>query len=178
LAILDAARSFVVLKLDHTMRIQTVLLAIAVVALGLSIGLDFWQKIDPTTGEKVVLSGLSMTHSPVGKAPQGQSGFGLVALTLIAIVLAGYSAVVSLSAKPDRLRQLLLGAINSLVIAGVLGLMFFQVFKKAMPLFSPSLAGQYLPGFYLAVLALLCNMIANRLIRRDQALVEKSDRMR
>jgi hypothetical protein len=52
------------------------------------------------------------------------------------------------------------------------------IFKEATPTFDPALQGKYGYGFYALVVALLANMIANRLIRKDEMLVQSSNRMR
>jgi Domain of unknown function (DUF4293) len=71
-----------------------------------------------------------------------------------------------------------LGLINSILIAIVLGYTFYQVFKVGIPMFEPENQGSYSAGFFTTVLAMLCNMIANRFIRRDEMLVKSADRMR
>ena len=71
-----------------------------------------------------------------------------------------------------------LGLINSILIAVVLGYTFYQVFKVGIPMFEPENQGSYGAGFIAAAVAMLCNMIANRFIRRDEMLVKSADRMR
>jgi hypothetical protein len=53
-----------------------------------------------------------------------------------------------------------------------------MIFKEAMPTFEPEIQGKYGYGFYALVVSLLANMIANRLIRKDEMLVQSSNRMR
>jgi hypothetical protein len=52
------------------------------------------------------------------------------------------------------------------------------IFKEAVPAFEPETQGKYGYGFYALVVSLLANMIANRLIRKDEMLVQSSNRMR
>jgi hypothetical protein len=76
------------------------------------------------------------------------------------------------------MRQMTLGLVNSLLIAGSMAYTFWIIFKQAMPVFEPENQGAYGFGFYAMVVALLANMIANRLIRKDEMLVQSSNRMR
>jgi Domain of unknown function (DUF4293)/Aromatic acid exporter family member 1 len=93
-------------------------------------------------------------------------------------ILAGLIAIFSILQFKNRKLQMLLGAINSMVIAIVLGVIFYFVFQLGKPAFEPNIDGQYGPGFYAGGIALLANMIANRFIRRDENLVRSADRMR
>jgi ABC-type uncharacterized transport system permease subunit len=76
------------------------------------------------------------------------------------------------------MRQMMLGLVNSLVLAGAMGYAFWVIFKEAVPAFEPEIQGKYGYGFYALVVSLLANMIANRLIRKDEMLVQSSNRMR
>ncbi len=100
---------------------------------------------------------------------------------LLAIGLLAASTLLSLGiifSYKNRMRQMMMGLINSMLIAGTVGYLFYIIFKEAIPLFSPEQNGKYDLGFYALVVALLGNMIANRLIRKDEMLVRSSDRMR
>lgn len=95
-------------------------------------------------------------------------GLVLISLGLTSFILFSYK---------NRLRQMLLGMINSMFIAGSVGYLFYFIFK-VVPVVETNPSGQYEWGFYALVIALLANMVANRLIRRDEMLVQSSNRMR
>jgi hypothetical protein len=95
-------------------------------------------------------------------------GLVLISLGLTSFILFSYK---------NRLRQMLLGMINSMFIAGSVGYLFYIIFK-VVPVVETNPSGQYEWGFYALVIALLANMVANRLIRRDEMLVQSSNRMR
>lgn len=95
-------------------------------------------------------------------------GLVLISLGLTSFILFSYK---------NRLRQMLLGMINSMFIAGSVGYLFYIIFK-VVPVLETNPSGQYEWGFYALVIALLANMVANRLIRRDEMLVQSSNRMR
>jgi hypothetical protein len=67
-----------------------------------------------------------------------------------------------------------LGALNSLFLAGIIVCAY---------IFSNQLAktfqgGQYGLGLWLPGVAVLCNLLANRFIRRDEKIVRDSNRLR
>lgn len=96
------------------------------------------------------------------------AGLILLSLGLTSFILFSYK---------KRLRQMLLGMINSMVIAGGLGYLFYVIFKVVPPI-GTNPNGEYEMGFYALIIGLLSNMISNRLIRKDELLVQNSNRMR
>jgi glycerol-3-phosphate acyltransferase PlsY len=141
-----------------------VLIAIAAVVAGKN---PIWLKIGE--GQSVQLSALGILHN-TNEQPSYLLLSGIVVFLLIALA--------SLFMFKNRKLQMLLGMINSLIIASCLGYVFYQVFKVAQPIFLPEQEGQFKLGFFALVAAFLCNMVANRLIRRDEMLVRSADRMR
>ena len=91
--------------------------------------------------------------------------------------MAAGVALFSIFQYHDRLRQIKLGALNSLLMAGVVGSSFYFILK-AEKMLGIGQQGQYLFGFYLGMVALLFNSLANRFIRKDEKLVRESDRIR
>ena len=70
-----------------------------------------------------------------------------------------------------------LGALNSLVLAGFLGLSVYFTFRMEK-MIGVAGEGTYEFGMYLPAVALICNLLANRFIRKDEALVRSVDRIR
>ena len=105
------------------------------------------------------------------------SAHSTIVLPLL-ITLSTIITLVSLFSFKKRMRQMTLGLINSLVLAGSMGYAFWTIFKEAMLVFEPETQGHYGYGFYALVISLLANMIANRLVRKDEMLVQSSNRMR
>jgi len=84
-------------------------------------------------------------------------------------------AIIEITKFENRMLQLKLGALNSLVttIAIVLSTYFIiNLIEKY------NSGGQYGIAVWIMVVALLGNMIAGRLIRRDEKLVNESERLR
>lgn len=97
------------------------------------------------------------------------------ALSAILAVAAATIAFLEISKYENRMLQIKLGALNSLLMAGSLGsLVYFatQLIK------TNQLAGHYGLSLWLPAGAMISNMIANRFIRRDEKLVRDSERIR
>ena len=155
-------------------RIQTLLLAVVAIAMLATTALPIWEKSSAALNEKVTLTSYALEHFK-GTASTGSTN------TMVIVILAIISACIaafSITQYKKRMLQMTLGLINSILIAIVLGYTFYQVFKVGIPTFEPENQGSYGTGFYATVLAMLCNMIANRFIRRDEMLVKSADRMR
>jgi glucan phosphoethanolaminetransferase (alkaline phosphatase superfamily) len=155
-------------------RAQTIFLAIVAICMGVVSSTTIWSKGSTTnTSEYVSLNALTI---------EKVNGQGMVNETaiyiLVAAIIAGLIALYSISQFKNRKLQMLLGAINSMVIAIAMAAIFYFIFKKGMNAFEPNLEGKYGIGFYAGGIALLANMIANRFIRRDENLVRSADRMR
>lgn len=136
-------------------------------------GTEIWSKSN-FNGQEVVVTAQALVQKLNGKTVSEVS-------QTILMVLLGASVVLSagiLFSYKNRMRQMLMGLINSMLIAGSIGYAFYVIFKEAIPLFDAAQNGKYAMGFYAMVVALLGNMIANRLIRKDEMLVRSSDRMR
>lgn len=154
-------------------RIQTVFMALVAICMGVVANTTIWSKISASTNETITINAFDLVHT---KATGNETSptFYIV----IAAIIAGLIAIYSISQFKNRKLQMLLGAINSMVIAATMGFMFYFIFQKGMPAFDPSVEGKYGLGFYAGGVALLANMISNRFIRRDENLVRSADRMR
>ncbi len=136
-------------------------------------GTSVWTKTN-FDGNEIIVTIQSLKQTLNGASVKESSH-------LLAIGLLAASTLLSLGiifSFKNRMRQMMMGLINSMLIAGTVGYLFYIIFKEAIPLFSPEQNGKYDLGFYALVVALLGNMIANRLIRKDEMLVRSSDRMR
>lgn len=155
-------------------RIQTLLLAVVAIAMLATTALPVWEKSSAALNEKVTLTSYALEYF---KGTTSVSSTNTMVIVILAIISACIAAF-SITQYKKRMLQMTLGLINSILIAIVLGYTFYQVFKVGIPTFEPENQGSYGTGFYATVLAMLCNMIANRFIRRDEMLVKSADRMR
>jgi uncharacterized membrane-anchored protein len=155
-------------------RIQTLLLALVAIAMLAVTALPMWEKSSATLNESVKLTSFALEHF---KATASVSSSNTMIIAILAIISACIAAF-SITQYKKRMLQMTLGLINSILIAIVLGYTFYQVFKVGIPMFEPEKPGSYESGFIAVAVAFLCNMIANRFIRRDEMLVKSADRMR
>lgn len=155
-------------------RPQTIFLALVAVAMALLVYFPIWSKADASTGQSVVLTALKLTVSKTANDATSQS---TSFITIAALIACGLS-LFSIFQYKKRMRQLFIGIFTSFAVASTLGLSFYYVYKIGLPAFAPNDQGHYGLGFFGSVIGLFCNMVANRLIRRDEDLVRASDRMR
>ena len=146
-------------------RIQTVFLVLAVVALLFSLVQPIWYY----SGDSgtITLTPFYFLHEDSYQ----YFPYSLVAIFSIASITL---AITSIRKYKNRMLQMKLGALNSLCLVGVVGVSVYF----ATQLIGEFQGGSYGPGLYLPVVAVLCNLVANFFIRRDERLVRNSERLR
>jgi hypothetical protein len=95
----------------------------------------------------------------------------------ILAILSALVALYSIFQFKKRLLQIKLGFLNSLLLSAVLGTIFLGI-KAGDDLLKDQGSEDFLVGFYLPIIALLLNLMANRYIKKDEALVRSVDRIR
>ncbi len=154
-------------------RIQSVFLLLLALAMLSLLALPLWHKIDPLTGQELTLTAFGY----VSKGVALPGGTGPVWLIGSLAAASAALAVYEIFQFRYRLRQLLLGTVNLLLITATLGAEFL-FYTKGEQLLNIKLEGQIMVAFYLPTLALVLNLLANRFIRRDEQLVRSADRLR
>jgi glucan phosphoethanolaminetransferase (alkaline phosphatase superfamily) len=155
-------------------RPQTLFLALVAVAMALVLTNSIWAKTDVATDQTVLLTATAMTLSKGSLVTSTLSSIYIAIAAALGLVLS----LVSISQFKNRLRQLFIGIFISFVVALVMGLSWYYIYQVGVPMFANNNKGVYGIGFYAAVAGLLFNMIANKLIKKDEDLVRSSDRMR
>lgn len=155
-------------------RIQTVFLLLIVLLMGATLIFPIWSY---TAAE-----GTEIHHVLFALYYEGvDASNNLVTIffpySLVATLAIGSITVtiIEISKFKNRLLQMKLGALNSLLMAGTLILAIYFV-NNLME--SKGVAGGYGVGLYLPGVAMICNVIANRFIRKDEKLVRSVDRIR
>ncbi len=97
-------------------------------------------------------------------------------ILIISLVAAGMSFFSVLSFK-DRKLQMVLGALNSLLLVTIMGLMLYKA-QAPQGWIIEGEQGRYQLGLFLPMISIMMNIISNRLIRRDERLVRSMDRVR
>ncbi|MDN4165970.1 DUF4293 domain-containing protein [Cytophagales bacterium LB-30] len=157
-------------------RIQSVLLLLMSLCLLGSHALPLWVKQNPETTEKFVLKTYGVLHygadgqfADYTAWPYAVSGV----LFLVAAVLG----LVSIFQYKNRLNQIKIGALNSLLMGGGLFMVVWRA-TAANEAFMPEIYGDFVLGMSLPITAMVFNIIANRFIRRDENMVRSADRIR
>ena len=113
-------------------------------------------------------------HYTVKQGETGTPQYFPYSLTAILAIAAITIAFIEIRKFKDRVLQMKLGALNSLFMAGTIAaaVVFSNQLTKAFQ------GGTYGLGLWLPGIAVVCNLLANRFIRRDEKLVRDSDRLR
>lgn len=162
-------------------RLQTIFMFIAAVAMLVILFFPFYKKVDSisndTTSEYVIVNSYYANYERSTDGNVEILGQQSTVLISVGAILAAIVMFFSIFQYKKRMNQVKLNALFSLIAAATLGGMAYYT-TKANQLFDPMLPGNYLMAFYLPVVAMLNNFLANRFIRKDEKLVRDSDRLR
>ena len=99
--------------------------------------------------------------------------FHINILLVISILLAIYS----IFKYNNRLTQIKIGTLNSILLSGIIFSVLYDVFYN-IKFIEINDQTSFLFSFYLIFLAMFLNFLSNRFIRKDELLVSKSNRIR
>ena len=150
-------------------RIQTLFLALVVASMAISIFLPIWKI---TEGPKEYQ--LYPLHFTTIENQERITTYFPYSITAILMAAAATVAVMTIRRYDNRMTQIKLGTLNSLVLMCVM---------ISVVLFYNSVTKQYGYGRYglsiwIPFIGVACNWLALRFIRRDEKLVRDSDRIR
>ncbi len=155
-------------------RVQTIFLSLIVLLMIATLFTRGWHKTAEDSDARAELTAFQLTYQPGDQAPPRQETTIYIALlALAAAALATYE----IFSYRNRMRQMKLGALNSLLMAGVVASILLLA-RRGENFLEPEQMGSYGPALYLTMVALGCNVLANRFIRRDEQLVRSADRFR
>lgn len=157
-------------------RIQTVFLLLVGLIMIVFLFSSLWEKVNMTTGESYKMHAFYLE-----KIPSAEERETLVFTPYLYIGIAAFvSALIAffeISMYRNRLTQIKLGALNALIMAGVIVSSVYMA-TQGETKWMPEMTGDYQFGLFLPIAAIILNMMANRFIRRDEMLVRSVDRMR
>lgn len=161
-------------------RIQSVLLFLAAIALMVALFFPIWSEVSAEKLERAELNVYELRYEKINEdGSRGELYNSKSSVYISFFFFAGAAiALFSIFQYKNRLRQIQLGALNSLVIGGSVIFTWFVYINKAELLIDPTRQGEFGIGFYLPLVALLLNSFANRFIRKDEKLVRSADRLR
>ena len=153
-------------------RVQTIFLFLIVIGMGTCLLSTSWLE----TGQsgQATLTAFQLEARRAGTVISSVPVYYIAILAVLAAGIAAYSAL----QYRNRLLQIKLGTLNSLLMAALLGCIMYFSNQVGEGLVNPAQQGQYATGLYAVIFALVCNMLSNRFIRRDEQLVRSADRMR
>jgi len=154
-------------------RIQSVFLGLIAILMTLFLFLPIWKKVDTQSGEHLTINALGMLHMKGETVISEKGAIYIFILAFFAVIIS----VISLLNYRNRSRQILLNLINSLLIA-ISTVASALLISDAEKILLPGTSGSFQVGLFLPVAALVCNLLANRFIRKDENLVRSSDRIR
>lgn len=150
-------------------RIQTVFLVLVVLSMVVSLFLPIWKLTDGT--QEFQLYPLHFTTLDNG---QRLTTYFPYSITAILMVAAATIAVMEIRRFDNRMTQIKLGTLNSLILAGVMVCVVI-FYNNATKQFG---YGRYGLSLWIPFIGVACNWLAIRFIRRDEKLVRDSDRIR
>jgi hypothetical protein len=153
-------------------RIQTVFLLITIVSLVGAIFLPIWEFREANSRHDLYAMHYRIEESGANGNVLSSSAIPY-ALTAVFFAAAIAVAAIEIAKFRDRLLQIKLGTLNSVLLAAGLGCAVY--FSTEL---MKSKGGDYGLGLWLPAVAVICNWIAMRFIRRDEKLVRDSDRLR
>lgn len=147
-------------------RIQTVFLAFTVIALIISLVQPIW--IGQSEGTTIILT-------PFYLLQNDQYAYLPYSISAMLAVASITLALLELRRYDNRVVQMKLGVLNTLILAGMMvsAMWFSSDLTEKFPN-----GFKYGIGLYMIFAAVICNWIAVRFIRRDERLVKESDRIR
>ncbi|QYH39765.1 DUF4293 domain-containing protein [Algoriphagus sp. NBT04N3] len=157
-------------------RVQTIFLFLVVICMGVTIGSTLWVQNQTGSGTAdsweltaFVLNNLDST----GEVIQSSSKWYIATLASF----AGLLALISIFQYKNRTRQMMFNMINSLIMVGLVVAVFLTT-NGINSAINAVESGSYQLGFWVILAAMVFNMLANRFIRKDEALVRSVDRIR
>ena len=159
-------------------RIQSLFLLVVAIVMVSILFLPMWNKVDVNAQEVVELNAFELVYSSFDESGEftPMATVDTYWISVMAI-LAAAVALISIFSYKNRLRQMQLNTLNSLLMGGCLGFVYYYS-TKGDQMLNPETVGNFQIGFYIIAVGLLFNSLGNRFIRKDERLVRSADRIR
>ena len=159
-------------------RIQTIFLILFITSLIATYFFPVWQKIEfsETNFPKIMATGY-ISSSYIENISDGKAVvYDYFYIPGIIILCCGL-AVYSIFSYKNRLTQIKIGTLNSLLTSFLIFFFLYQTFYQEIYMNIDDQIS-FLISFYLIFLAIFFNFLSNRFIRKDELLVRESERIR
>ena len=154
-------------------RVQSILLAVTAISMFSLLFFPIWGQQNNDIQQVVELNVYKLKHTK-GEEINEKNTIYLAGLALISATIA----VASILSYKNRLKQMKLNLLNSILIGGTLVGSALLMFKGEDLFKAGKESAGLQVGFFLIATALLANALANRFIRRDDKHVRSADRLR
>lgn len=159
-------------------RIQTLFLLGAAICLGAYISMPIWEKVSADGTKRMLLDAFGFKTYILND----ENTWELVhsSYPYVIAIAAGLAILVvlySIFRYDNRLLQIKLGALTALLVMIAVAVSVFVIYKNEMN-FDPDVKATPQVGFFIPLVALLFNSVANRFIKRDEKLIRSVDRVR
>lgn len=151
-------------------RIQTLFLGLVAFTMTLNLFSTVWQA--DTEGKSILLTPFYLSEKTI----EGEHYHGVIYIALLIILIIGIS-IFSITRFKNRPLQLKLGLGSSVLLCLVVGA-YYLVIGKGKTMIAADAVAHFDPGFYLPLIAIVLNILANRFIKKDENLVKSVDRLR
>ena len=164
-------------------RVQTIFMTIAALAMILMLFFPIWEKSDrqfeAEKREYAIMDVFQLRYEQHNTSTEEVQLLGTQDTFLLSVgaIASALVMLFSITRYKNRMTQVKLNALFSLLTAATLVGTYLYT-SKANGLFDPTIQGTFLIGFYLPIVAMLNNFLANRFIRKDEQLVRSADRIR
>ena len=156
-------------------RIQTVFMFLVAVAMLLVLIFPIWHQVNPSQTQMASLDAWNLTIVEVATGEIVESSSKIV-IAILAFVSMGL-ALFSIFQYKNRTRQMFLNMMNSLAMVINVGIIIWFS-HNANEMINPQVNGAFVIGFWAIFAGMIMNLLANRFIRKDEALVRSVDRIR
>lgn len=151
-------------------RVQTIFLALVIISMIAGIFFPIWVGVDNGVTHKLY----PLHYSAYGNTAPVPNYFPY-SITAILMIAAATIAFIEIRRYDDRILQIKLGTLNSLILMGVM----ISVMWLANTMINAHPTNwTYGYGLYIPFVGVTCNWLAVRFIRRDEKLVRDANRIR
>ena len=161
-------------------RVQTLFLLGVIMCMALVVIFPIWEKSNPETGLKYTLDAFYWNEYLQN---ENNPDAWELSTTKQTFYLAGIGTVVCLLALfsifqfKKRTLQIKLGALNAFLMMAFIATATFFIYQGESKIGMES-RGIFKPGYFLPLVAMILNSLANRYIKKDEDLIKSVDRIR
>ena len=161
-------------------RIQTLFLIGIIICMALELSLPIWSKSNTEKGITYTLDAYYWREFMTLQQPDSEPQLLVEKTVIYLAVLCIASALVALYSifqYRRRMFQIKLGALNAFLMMALIAAATYLIYNGENAIGS-SEKGAFKVGYFLPLVAMILNSLANRFIKRDEELVKSVDRIR